>query len=127
MDFSRMTSTLGFVAILVAALAGCRGRVSHEWEIAVENRSDAAADFVVTYGIQSPNVKSQGSASVANVAKGKPLSLIVGSGVTVIKTVKVTRNGESQELTPDAEIGPGKKYFVVVESDGKASGSVSNR
>jgi hypothetical protein len=96
-------------AILVVGFAGCvRGALSHEWQIAAENRSDAAVDVVVTHGIKIDGRQSQGSANVGNLGKGKPVSLVVGPGKTVVKTVKVTRNGEAQELTPEVEIGSGR-------------------
>ena len=127
MDLQRMTRTAGFVAILAAALVGCRGKVSHEWEIAIDNRSSSAVNVTATFGMQGNGVQSQGNASLGNVASGKVLTLIVGPQPTVVKTVKVTRKGEAQELTPDAEISPGKKYLILVGTDGKVSGAVSNR
>ncbi len=108
--------------------AGCgRGKVSHEWEIATENRSDAPVDVAVTHGIKTNSGQSQGSANAGNLGKGKPTSLLVGPGKTVVKTVKVTRGGKAQELTPEAEIEPGKKFLIIVGTDGKVSGSVVNR
>ncbi|MBC8116268.1 MAG: hypothetical protein H7062_17915 [Candidatus Saccharimonas sp.] len=114
-------------AALVTMLAGCGGAASREWEIAVENRGDVAVDFSITHGVQGPGVDSRGSASVGSVTKGKPVTLLVGPGMTVVRTVKVTRKDAVQELKPEVEIQAGKKYFVVVDADGKASGSVSNR
>lgn len=113
--------------MLVGLLSGCGGAAAREWEIAVENRSDTAVDFAATFGLKTPTSDNSGNASVANVAKGKTISLVVGPGTTTVRTVTVTRQGDVQELTPDVDIGPGKRYFVVVDAKGKASGSVSNR
>ena len=126
----RPSSRLLPVVIMLFGLfaAGCgRGKVSHEWEIAINNRSSSAVDVAATYGMQRNGVQSQGNASLGNVASGKVVTLIVGPQPTVVKTVKVTRNGEAQELTPDAEISPGKKYLILVGTDGKVSGSVTDR
>ncbi len=127
MNFQRMTRTFSLVAILAAALVGCRGKVSQEWEIAIDNRSPSVVDVTATFGITGNGYQSQGNASLGNVASGKVVTLVVGPGSTVVKTVKVTRNGEVQELKPDAEISSGKKYLIVVGADGKPSGSVSGR
>ncbi len=112
---------------LAAMLAGCSGPVSNEWLITIDNRSNAAVDVSVTYGMKTANGQSQGNANTSNVAPGKSVPLCVGPMTTVIKTVKVTRGGEVQELTPEVEIAPGKKYTILVGADGKASGSLSNR
>lgn len=120
---------LPVVLVLLGLFAtGCgRSAVSHEWEIAVENRGDVAVDFSITHGVQGPGMDTRGSVSVANVTKGKPVTLLVGPGMTVVRTVKVTRNDVAQELKPEVEIQAGKKYFIVVDADGKASGLVSKR
>lgn len=126
----RPSFVAGSVVIALAFMfgAGCgRGAVSPEWEIAVENRSDSAVDVAVTHGIKTASGQSQGSANVGNLSKGKPASMLVGPGKTVVKTVKVTQNGKAQELTPEAEIEPGKKFLIIVGTDGKVSGSVVKR
>ncbi len=122
-----MMRPLSLIAMLAVVLAGCRGKVLHEWEIAIENRGSSAVDVTATYGIVGNGVQSQGSASLSNVAAGKGATLVVGPQPTVVKSVKVTRNAEVQQLTPDQEITPGKKYLILVETDGKVSGAVSNR
>ena len=115
-----------FAALFLSPI-GCGGKVLQEWEIAVENRSDAAVEVAVTHGIKTSGGQSQGSANARNLGKVKPASLLVGQGKTVVKTVKVTRNGEAQELVPEAEIEPGKKFLIIVGTDGKVSGSVVSR
>ncbi len=127
MNWQGLRIRVAIMAVLVTTLAGCGGAASREWEIAVENRSDAAVGLTVTFGKQSWGIDNSGNASLGKVAKGIPITLVVGPGVTVVRTVKVTRNGEVQELTPNAEIQAGTKYFIVVDADGKASGSVLNR
>lgn len=112
---------------LAVMLAGCSGPVSNEWLISIDNRSSAAVDVSVTYGIKTANGQSQGNANTSNVAPGKSVPLCVGQMTTVIKTIKVTRGGEVQELTPEVEIAVGKKYVILVGTDGKAGGSLSNR
>ena len=112
---------------LAAMLAGCSGPVTNEWLITIDNRSNAAVDVSVTYGMKTANGQSQGNANTSNVMPGKSVPLCVGQMTTVIKTVKVTRGGQVQELTPEVEITVGKKYVILVGTDGKASGSLSNR
>lgn len=120
--------TGGFLLFpLAAMLAGCSGSVSNEWLITIDNRSSAAVDVSVDYGMKTANGQSQGNANTSNVAPGKSVPLCVGQMTTVIKTVKVTRGGEAQELTPEVEIAVGKKYVILVGTDGKAGGSLSNR
>ena len=118
---------LSLIVILAVILAGCREKVLHEWEIVIDNRSSSAVDVAATYGMQGNGVQSQGSASLGNVTAGKVVTLIVGPQPTVVKSVKVTRNAEVQQLIPEQEITPGKRYLILVETDGKVSGSVSNR
>ena len=127
MKRARMTTGWGRCLVLAAMLAGCSGPVSNEWLITIDNRSNAAVDVSVNYGLKTANGQSQGSANTSNVAPGKSVPLCVGPRTTVIKTVKVTRGGEAQELTPEVEIAPGKKYTILVGADGKAGGSLSNR
>ena len=112
---------------LAAMAAGCSGSVSNEWLITIDNRSNAAVDVSVTYGMKTANGQSQGNANTSNVAPGKSVPLCVGQMTTVIKTVKVTRDGEAQELAPEVEIAVGKKYVILVGADGKEGGSLSNR
>jgi len=121
-------STRGLcVAMLSALLLGCSVPAPNEWLITVDNRSNAAIDVSVTYGMKTANGQSQGNANINNVAPGKSVPLTVGQQTTVIKTVKVTRGGEAQELTPEVELAVGKKYVILVGADGKAGGTVSNR
>lgn len=121
-------STRGLcVAMLSALLLGCSVPAPNEWLITVDNRSNAAIDVSVTYGMKTANGQSQGNANTNNVAPGKSVPLAVGQQTTVIKTVKVTRGGEAQELTPEVELAVGKKYVILVGADGKAGGTESNR
>lgn len=126
------TTSLASLMMTVAAMCflslGCgRAAVSPEWEIAVENRGDVAVDVVVTHGIKTANGQSHGSANVGNLGKGRTHSLLVGPDSTVVETVKVTRGGATQEMKPAAELAIGQKFLIVVESDGKVSGSVVRR
>ena len=127
MKWARMTTGWNRSLVLVAALVGCSGPVTNEWLIAIDNRSNAAIDVSVNYGMKTANGQSQGNANTSNVAPGKSVPLCVGQMTTVIKTVKVTRGGEAQELTPEVEIAVGKKYVILVGADGKAGGSLSSR
>ena len=127
MNWGRMTTGCGCCLALVTVLVGCSGPVSNEWLITIDNRSNTAVDVSVTYGMKTANGQSQGNANTSNVTPGKSVPLCVGQMTTVIKTVKVTRSGEAQELTPEVEIAVGKKYVILVGADGKAGGSLSNR
>ena len=127
MSWRARVTIINLFLFLGTSLFGCGGKVSHEWEIAAENRGDVGVDFAVTFGMRSPTADNSGNASVANVAKGKSITLVAGPGKTMVKTVKVTRKGEAQELTPEAEIEPGKKFLIIVGTDGKVSGSVVSR
>lgn len=109
-------------ALVVCALAlllpGCGG--SKQWEISVENQSDVPCTFTIDCG---PGT----SASVKDVGKGKRENLLVGSTKVTVRSVRVTREGKEEELKPDAELVPGKKFAVTIAPDGKATTSVTDR
>jgi hypothetical protein len=127
MNLGRVKTGGLFLFSLAVILTGCSVPAPNEWMITVDNRSNAAIDISVTYGVKTANSQSQGNANVSNVAPGKSVPLTVGQQTTVIKTVKVTSGGVAQELTPEVEIVAGKKYVILVGADGKAGGTLSNR
>jgi hypothetical protein len=87
----------------------------------LQNKSDSPCSFFVTMG----DGRGGGNkASVADVAQCEATSLIVGPGETMVLTVKVVRGEEEESLTPNTKLGPGKRYAIVVEEDGKVVTSV---
>lgn len=124
MKNSLKTGAALWFALVVIVFCGCGQTASNQWEIAVENLSDTPVDVAVTYGIQGSGFQSQGSASTSNLAKGKPVTLVVGPVKTVVHSFKVTQGKEVQESTPDVEIDVGKRYLIRIEVDGEARGGV---
>jgi hypothetical protein len=110
-------SVIGLVAV-----AGCKPAAPPQWEIAVENKSDVPCSFFVT-------LRTDGSskANADGITKGQPVTLIGGSGDTVINTIKVVRGTDETALTPNAALPAGKRYLIVVEADGKVETSLVNR
>lgn len=115
------------VLVLCLLATGCNGVPYTDWLIEVDNRSSSPVDAAVTYGIKTANGNSQGNASGGSLAAGKKTPLTSGQQTTIIRTVKVTRGTDVQELAPDVEIAIGKKYVILVGADGKVSGALSNR
>ncbi len=112
------------VTVLLAAvyglLAGCQGSPARQWEIVAENQSDVPCTVAVDLGPGN-------GARVDALTKGKPHILLFGSTKLVIRSAKVVRGKEEQELKPDVEVPAGKRYFIVVAPDGKATASVVDR
>jgi hypothetical protein len=115
--FHRLGLFFAFSVPLFLVVSGCSGQ--REWEVTVENKSEVPCSFFVT-------MRADGSskANVDDVAKGKTITLIGGSGETIIKTVKVVRGKDEQVLTPDTKLVDGKRYAIVVDADGKVATSV---
>lgn len=107
-------------AFLVVALAGCTGK--REWEITVENKGDVPASIHVTM-----RANGSSNAKIEDLTKGKTVTLIAESGETVVHTIKVVRGKDEQNLTPNVKLPAGKRYAIVVGSDGKVETSVSDR
>src|SRR5438270_12756366 len=105
-----MPRRLGFLFVFTASFfvvaPGCSSQ--REWEVTVENKGDVPCSFFATM-----RADGSGKANVDDVAKGKAIKLIGGSGETVIKTVKVVRGKDEQVLTPDAKLTDGKRYAIV--------------
>ena len=64
--------------------------------------------------------------SVADVTKGKVLTLIVGDNNTVVQTVKVVRGDDEQDLAPKTLLAVGKQYAIVVGDDGKVAAAIKD-
>jgi hypothetical protein len=100
--------------VVMGLLAGCDPG-SKQWEIEVENKGDLPCSFkIVTSGSGSKN-----NVGVDGIAKGKPVSLVAGSGNTVVQSIKVVRGKDEQTLTPNLALPMGKKLRIVVGADGK--------
>jgi hypothetical protein len=104
--------------LLVGFVLGCGG--AKQWEVAVENQSDVPCTFAIDLGPGN-------SATVKDVGKGKRESILVGSTKATVRSVKVTREGKEEELKPETELVPGKKFVVTVAPDGKATTSLTDR
>jgi len=120
-----MSRCLGLVFAVAASLAvvlpGCGGG-QREWEVTVENQGKVPCSFFVTLGADGSS-----KANVDDVAKGKPVVLIAGSGDTIVHTIKVVCGTDEQVLTPDAKLLSGKRYAIVVNPDGKVATSVLDK
>lgn len=124
---SPVRAILLFLALTTVLTTGC-GTPStppDTWVISVLNQGEAPVDVSVTYGTKTANSTSQGSANVGGLGPNKPATLAFGKSATVVQTVKVTRAGKTQELTPDAELKLGTKYVISIAKDGTATGNVS--
>lgn len=108
------------VSAAFLVLQGCN-RTQQQWEITVENKSDVPSSFFITLGAGSGNVK------IEDVDKGKVHSLIVGDRNTVVESIRVVRGKDEQNLNPKAELPVGKRYAIVVGTNGKVEGSVLGR
>lgn len=114
---SRVTAITSFVLL---AMSGCAGG-SHNWELLAENQGDVPCTIVMTYGDDGSR-----TAQVDNYAKG-PAQVLVSEPVsTVLKTVKVIRDGQEQLLEPNLPLTPGQHVTVIVGPDGTAKVSTSH-
>lgn len=118
--FARLGLLIAVSVPLFLIVPGCSGQ--REWEVTVENKGDVPCSFFVTM-----RADGSGKANVDDVAKGKAVKLIGGSGETIIKTVKVVRGKDEQVLTPDTKLVDGKRYAIVVDADGKVATSVVDK
>ncbi|MFO1042339.1 MAG: hypothetical protein U0941_11170 [Planctomycetaceae bacterium] len=116
----RLGFLFAFTVSVFMTVVGCSGQ--RGWEVTVENKGDVPCSFFVT-------MRKDGSskANVDNVAKGKVITMIGGSGETMVHTVKVLRGKEEQVLTPDAKLIGGKRYAIVVDAVGKLATSVVDK
>jgi len=113
------------LALSTAALlffSGCSSS-QKQWEITVETKSDTPCSFFVTM----TGSGGGSNAKVEDVAKGKPISLIVGDNKTTVQSVRVVRGKDEQTLTPNVELAVGKRYAIVVDADGKVATSTTDR
>jgi hypothetical protein len=101
--------------------SGC-GANRGQWEVTFENKAVTPCSVNVAIG---PG--SRGSASADGVANGEAISLIGGQGGALIESVKVTRDGTSQTLTPKVQIPAGMRYKIVVAADGKVETSIEEK
>ncbi len=109
-------------AMLLLAFAGC-GSSQRQWEITVENKADAPCSFFIELGTDG----NSSSVKVENVAKGKPITLIVGSSKTIVQSVRVVRDKGEETLKPKVELPVGKRYAISVGADGKVTASIVDR
>lgn len=107
---------------VLLALPGC-GSSKQQWEITVENKSDVPCSFFITSTIAG----GSSNAKVEDVAKGKPITLIVGDNKTVVQSVRVVRGKDDQTLNPNIDLPVGKRYAIVVGADGKVEASTADR
>jgi hypothetical protein len=108
-------------SLFLLLMLGCSSG-QQQWEVSAENKSDAPCSFFVTLG---PNGGS--TANVENVKKGEVIPLIAGNLDTVVQTVKVVRGTEEQSLTPKINLPTGRRYAIVLDAQGKLSGSMMER
>lgn len=117
---------LALATPLLLALPGC-GSGQRQWEVAVENRADVPCSFFVTLGADGTS-----NAKVEDVVKGKTISLVAGTGKTVVQKVRVVRGKDEQTrdeqtLSPKVELPAGKRYTITVGAEGQIEASISNR
>ena len=106
---------------LLLAIPGCG--TNSQWTLTFENQNSIACSVFITLGADQAN---SSTVSVADVAKGKPITLIAGGRDTVVQTVKVVRGDDEQNLTPKAALAVGKKVAIVVRDDGKMEAAITD-
>jgi len=112
-------------ATVLLCFSGCNSS-QRQWEITVENKADAPCSVFVTMAGGSSNAK------VEDVAKGKPVTLIVGDGKTTVQSVRVVRgkaedSKDEKTLNPNVELPAGKRFAIVVDADGNVATSTTDR
>jgi len=95
------------------------GAGPQEWEIIVANNSELPCSIFVTLGADANY-----NAKVENVAKEESIVLVSGISDTVVRTVKVVRGQDEQTLAPNMVLPVGKRYAIMVGTDGKLEASV---
>lgn len=122
MMFRRVAFSWAMIA--GATFWGCGAR--SEWKIDVRNES--AAPCSVRVELDYVNNSGKGTSDAhANVKAGETLTLISGTLVTTIRSIKVVRGEEEQTLTPAVAIKPGQRYRIVVPAKGPVDASVDRK
>lgn len=106
------------LGLLLASIAGCGGS-GRQWEVSVRNDSGVPASFFVTFDGGTTFAGGTSQADVANVAKGPPISAIVGNANTIVQTVRVVRGKDEQTLNPNMPLAAGNRCLIIVDADGK--------
>ncbi len=113
---NRITVICAVVTIALTAL-GCG---SKEWEITVENKSAAACAIAVKLGLDGSS-----SASVDSLSAGETVTLIGGSGSTVIYSVTLKAGGNETSLSPSLALSAGQRYQIVIDAQGNLQASTT--
>ena len=82
-----------------------------------------ACSFFIELGTDG----NSSSVKVENVAKGKPITLIVGSSKTIVQSVRVVTDKAEETLKPKVELPVGKRYAISVGAEGKVEASAVDR
>jgi hypothetical protein len=112
------------VAVSAVLFSGCGGGKS-QWEITVENKGTSPCSVYVTMDYVNRSGQGNSEARIDDLAAGKSLKLISGTLDTTIRSVKVVRGEDEQELKPNVELLPGRQYQIVVTADGKIDASMA--
>lgn len=113
------------VAVSVVLFSGCGGGMS-QWEITVENKGTSPCSVYVTMDYAGGGAQGDSEAKVEGLAAGKKLSLIAGGDARTVRTVKVVRGTDEQELNPNVELISGRQYQIVVTADGKLDATLAD-
>lgn len=100
---------------------GCSSE-TRKWEIAAENQGDSPCSISIIYGEDGSR-----SARVDPLSKGPPQVLVAEAVESPLRSVTVKVGKDEQVLKPDVKMTVGKRYTVVVASDGMASVATSDK
>ena len=113
----RMSPCVAMFGLL--CLLGCQKAGERKWEIVAENRSDAPCTISVDLGGGTFN-----GAQVDDLSQGKRWVLLSATPKVIVRSAKVVRKGQEEEVKPNIEVPVGKRYLILVTADGKLSTSI---
>lgn len=108
-------------ACILFIYTGCSGE-SRKWELAAENQGDSPCSIAIIYGEDGSR-----SARVDPLSKGPPQVLVAEAVESPLRSITVKVGKDEQVLKPDVKMTAGKRYTVVVASDGRASVATSDK
>lgn len=124
----RMLRTPFCVAMFVLlGLIGCQKAEEpkvgeRKWEIVAENQSNVPCAVSVDLGGGTFN-----DARVDELSQGKRWVLLSAIPKVIVRSAKVVRNAQVQEVKPNVEVPIGKRYLILVTADGKLNTSMADQ
>ena len=119
---SSCVAMFGLLCLLGCQKAGEPKAGESKWEIVAENQSDAPCAVSVDLGGGTFN-----DARVGDLAQGKRWVLLSAVPKVIVRSAKVVRNGQEQEVKPNVEVPVGKRYLILVTADGKLKTSMTDQ